>query len=79
MLQQQYTGANATAPKILQVVGRVHVHPDDPKTGAARIVATRRSLNGAAADPAASYRVTVNNFLAGGGDGFADLTGAPTR
>ncbi len=27
-------------------------------------------INGVAVDPAASYRVTINNFLAGGGDGF---------
>jgi 5'-nucleotidase len=27
-------------------------------------------LNGVAIDPATSYRVTVNNFLAGGGDNF---------
>lgn len=27
-------------------------------------------LNGVPIDPAASYRVTINNFLAGGGDGF---------
>ena len=32
------------------------------------------SLNGAPIDPAASYRVTVNNFLAVGGDGFTVLT-----
>jgi 5'-nucleotidase len=31
-------------------------------------------INGVAVDPAASYRVTVNNFLAGGGDGFTALT-----
>ena len=30
-------------------------------------------VNGVAVDPAASYRVTVNNFLAGGGDGFTEL------
>ena len=30
-------------------------------------------INGVAVDPAASYRVTVNNFLAGGGDGFTAL------
>ena len=40
-------------------------------------------LNGVAIDPAASYRVLVNNFLAGGGDGFTrfaeatDVTGGP--
>jgi 5'-nucleotidase len=31
-------------------------------------------VNGAPIDPTASYRVTVNNFLAGGGDGFTALT-----
>jgi 5'-nucleotidase len=31
-------------------------------------------INGVPVDPAASYRVTVNNFLAGGGDGFTALT-----
>lgn len=32
------------------------------------------TLNGKRIDPAASYRVTVNSFLASGGDGFAVLT-----
>jgi 5'-nucleotidase len=31
-------------------------------------------INGVAVDPAAPYRVTVNNFLAAGGDGFTALT-----
>ncbi len=31
-------------------------------------------INNVAVDPAASYRVTVNNFLAAGGDGFTSLT-----
>lgn len=31
-------------------------------------------INGVAVDPAASYRVTVNNFLAAGGDGFLGFT-----
>ena len=35
---------------------------------------TRMSLNGAPIDPAARYRVTVNNYLAVGGDGFVALT-----
>jgi 5'-nucleotidase len=37
-----------------------------------RIVAM--TLNGRKIDPAATYRVTVNNFLASGGDGFTVLT-----
>jgi 5'-nucleotidase len=32
------------------------------------------TINGQAVDPAAKYRVTVNNFLAGGGDGFSEFT-----
>jgi len=32
------------------------------------------TLNGVALDPNASYRVTVNNFLQGGGDGFSEFT-----
>lgn len=32
------------------------------------------TLNGTPVDPAANYRVTVNNFMAGGGDGLAVLT-----
>ena len=39
-----------------------------------RVLAERMSLNGQPIDPAASYRVTVNNFLSVGGDGFTVLT-----
>jgi 5'-nucleotidase len=41
------------------------------------------TLNGTPIDPAATYRVSVNNFLAAGGHGFTvfadgtDLTGGP--
>jgi 5'-nucleotidase len=31
-------------------------------------------LNGVTLDPAASYRVTMNSFLADGGDGFSVFT-----
>ena len=37
------------------------------------------TLNGAPIDPAASYRVTVNSFLADGGDGFTVLTEGTDR
>jgi 5'-nucleotidase len=36
-------------------------------------------LNGMPIDPAAHYRVTVNDFLAGGGDGFTTLTAGTER
>ena len=36
--------------------------------------AVRRRVPGVAVDPAATYRITVNSFLADGGDGFSVLT-----
>ncbi|MBM7491411.1 5'-nucleotidase [Micromonospora luteifusca] len=46
----------------------------DPCAGT-RVVRGSLTLGGTAVDTAATYRVTVNNFLAGGGDGFSALTG----
>jgi 5'-nucleotidase len=40
----------------------------------ARVVASTMKLNGAAIDPSATYRVTVNNFMATGGDNFTVFT-----
>jgi len=37
------------------------------------------SLNGTRVDPATSYRVTVNNYLAVGGDGFSVLKEATAQ
>ncbi|MEV7403636.1 5'-nucleotidase C-terminal domain-containing protein [Streptomyces sp. NPDC091267] len=72
-LQQQVSGANEASPKILQVSKGLTYTLDMTKTGAARVVTDTIKLNGAAIDPAKSYRVAMNEFLAGGGDGFAAL------
>ncbi|MEV4386510.1 bifunctional metallophosphatase/5'-nucleotidase [Micromonospora sp. NPDC049580] len=45
----------------------------DPCAGT-RVVRGSLTIGGTAVDTAATYRVTVNNFLAGGGDGFSALT-----
>lgn len=37
------------------------------------------AINGVPIDPAASYRITVNNFLADGGDGFVELRNGTNR
>jgi len=72
-LQQQVSGVNEAAPKILQISKGLTYTLDLTKTGAARVVTDSVKLNGAAIDPAATYRVAMNSFLAGGGDGFAEL------
>ncbi|MFZ4278239.1 bifunctional metallophosphatase/5'-nucleotidase [Streptomyces arboris] len=72
-LQQQVSGANEAAPKILQVSKGLTYTLDLTKAGAARVVTDSIKLNGAAIDPARTYRVAMNEFLAGGGDGFPAL------
>ncbi|WP_371498551.1 bifunctional metallophosphatase/5'-nucleotidase [Kitasatospora sp. NBC_00374] len=70
LLQQQVSGPNEAAPKILQNSAGFTYTLDMTKTGAARVLVDSVKLNGTAIDPAASYRVAANEFLAGGGDGF---------
>ena len=50
----------------------------DPCAGAANPV-TGVTINGAALNPAASYRITTNNFLADGGDDFQSLKQGTNR
>ncbi|MEU2392387.1 5'-nucleotidase [Streptomyces sp. NPDC007369] len=73
-LQQQVSGpVNGVNPKILQVSKGFTYTLDMTKSGADRIVVDSVKLNGAAIDPAKTYRVAMNEFLAGGGDGFTVL------
>ncbi|MFD8414081.1 bifunctional metallophosphatase/5'-nucleotidase [Streptomyces sp. HUAS TT3] len=73
-LQQQVSGpVNGANPKILQVSKGFTYTLDMTRSGADRIVVDSVKLNGAAIDPAKTYRVVMNEFLAGGGDGFTVL------
>ncbi|WP_316774382.1 bifunctional metallophosphatase/5'-nucleotidase [Streptomyces sasae] len=73
VLKEQVSGSNAAAPKILQPSKNLTYTLDLTKSGADRVVTDSVRLNGAAVDPAATYRVATNSFLAGGGDGFTTL------
>jgi 5'-nucleotidase len=72
MLEQQWL--DPKRPRILQVSKGFSYAWDGSKGDGERVLPERMSLNGQAIDPAASYRVTVNNFLFVGGDGFTVLT-----
>ncbi|MFJ2675366.1 bifunctional metallophosphatase/5'-nucleotidase [Streptomyces sp. NPDC087525] len=72
-LQQQVSGVNEASPKILQISKGLTYTLDMTKTGAARVVTDSVKLDGTAIDPAKTYRVAMNEFLAGGGDGFPAL------
>ncbi|MFG2194685.1 bifunctional metallophosphatase/5'-nucleotidase [Streptomyces sp. NPDC048639] len=69
-LQQQVSGPNEASPKILQVSKGFTYTLDMTKSGADRIVKDSVKLDGTAIDPAKTYRVAMNEFLSGGGDGF---------
>ncbi|MFB6982688.1 bifunctional metallophosphatase/5'-nucleotidase [Streptomyces scopuliridis] len=69
-LQQQVSGPNAATPKYLQVSNGFTYTLDLRKTGADRVLTDSVKLNGEAIDPAKTYRVAMNEFLGGGGDGF---------
>src|SRR3954471_13803280 len=72
MLEQQWL--DPKRPRILQVSKGFSYAWDGSKPDGERVLAERMSLNGQPLDPTASYRVTVNNFLFVGGDGFTVLT-----
>jgi 5'-nucleotidase len=71
MLEQQWL--DPKRPRILQVSKGFNYTWDGAKPYGERVAADRMSLNGQRIDPAMSYRVTVNNYLAVGGDGFTAL------
>ena len=71
MLEQQWL--DPKRPRVLQISKGFSYAWDNAKPYGDRIIADRMSLHGQRIDPATSYRVTANNFLAVGGDGFTVL------
>ncbi|MGH3747260.1 MAG: bifunctional metallophosphatase/5'-nucleotidase [Micromonosporaceae bacterium] len=71
MLEQQW--CNQSSPKILQVSAGVTYTWDNAAPACDRVDPASIKINGVAVDPNASYRITVNSFMASGGDGFRVL------
>ncbi len=80
-LEEQFVGClGQTVQRVLQVSSNLVYSYQLANACGARVVnATLNGVpfvsNGLVLDPAATYRVTVNNFLSTGGDGFAVLAG----
>lgn len=70
-LEQQWI--DASRPRMLQVSKGFSYAWDAIKPYGERVIASRMTLNGKRIDLAAAYRVTVNNYLSVGGDGFTVL------
>jgi 5'-nucleotidase len=78
VLEQQFAGfAGQTTQRVLQVSAGFSYAWDGTKPPGERV--SELTLGGAAIDPAATYRVTTNDFLANGGDGFTKLTAGTDR
>ena len=75
MLEQQWTGQSY--PRLLKPSGIRYSWSASRPVG--NRVIEMRDATGALINPAAIYRVTVNSFLAGGGDNFAVLTEGTNR
>ena len=72
VLEQQWSGyAGQTSTKILQVSDDITYSYDLTRALGDRVSAIQ--VHGTPIDPAGSYRVTMNDFLAAGGDGFTNL------
>ena len=79
LLEQQWTGANATEARVLQPSGGfTYAWRTDAPPGE-RVLADSMRLQGEPIDPARQYRVTVNSFMAEGGDGFTLLLSGADR
>ena len=77
LLEQQWL--DPKRPRMLQVSKGFSYAWDGAKPYGQRVIADRMSLKGERIEPAMSYRVTVNNYLAVGGDGFTVLKEGTAR
>jgi 5'-nucleotidase len=72
MLEQQWLGQ--PSPRILQVSSTFTYAWSASAPVGSRVDPASIKISGVTVDPNATYRVTVNNFLATGGDNFTVLT-----
>ncbi|MGI5212850.1 ExeM/NucH family extracellular endonuclease [Plantactinospora sp. CA-290183] len=72
VLEEQWQPEGASRPVLWLGVSKGFSYTYDPAAPRGSRI-TSMKLNGTPVDPAGSYRVTVNSFLASGGDNFATL------
>ena len=68
MLEQQWL--DPKRPRILQVSNGFSYSWDASKPSGERVMADKMTLNGKPIEPATGYRITLNDYLAVGDDGF---------
>ena len=73
LLEAQFREPADDAREVLQVSRGFSYTWDAARPPGDRVDPTTIAIDGVTVDPGATYRVTVNSFLAGGGDGFTVL------
>ncbi len=73
LLEQQWCGQDPAFPRILQPSEGFTYTWDAAAPVCDRVDASTIAIDGVPVDPAGSYRITVNSFLAAGGDNFPVL------
>ena len=74
LLTQQWVGQDPDRPRILQVSEGFSYTWDADAADEDKVDPTSIMVDGSMVEPTGEYRVTVNSFLADGGDNFGVLT-----
>jgi 5'-nucleotidase len=78
LLEQQFSGANQAANKVLQIAGITYTWNPAAAPGA-KVVAGSIKIAGQPLVDGTTYRIVTNNFLSDGGDGFPAFTTATDK
>ncbi len=78
LLEQQFSGANQAANKVLQVAGITYTY-NPAGTPGAKVDAASVKIAGQPIVDGTTYRIVTNNFLSDGGDGFPAFTTATDK
>ncbi|HEV3478781.1 MAG TPA: 5'-nucleotidase C-terminal domain-containing protein [Gaiellaceae bacterium] len=79
LLEQQFDNPNPGERRMLQVSNGFTYEWDASEPTGSKVDPAKIKLNGVTIDPNTEYRVTVNNFLADGGDNFTVLRNGHSR
>ncbi|GAB2567733.1 bifunctional metallophosphatase/5'-nucleotidase [Kribbella endophytica] len=78
LLEQQFSGPNQAANKVLQISGITYTY-NPAGTPGAKVDAASVKIAGQPIVDGTSYRIVTNNFLSDGGDGFPAFTTATNK
>ncbi len=79
LLEQQFSGANAGAFRVLQVSETLTYTWDESEPAGSKVIDSTVEIDGQPVVAGDTYRVIANSFLSDGGDGFSVFTEASDK